>query len=294
MPYSIPNPTAMPALIEPEEPHVELSPTEGAVLDEMRDEEARALLEKQVKELRHPIQLAARELEEEAGATLMKTPGVAAINAAARSVRAAWNAFSASERQLANDLNLTAIGRDEANKRNAEKRDAAIEAAVQKGPSDGGDSVLMRFPARPLSKLDVATSAEVSVIFAGFPHLSARGFISEAIEVLRAAADPATSETERKRLNDLLRRGYGPLASRRSVKPERFARSLQSVNADLHELIEAHLATADQTVAHDVAVEFVSEARTSFGWIVEMARQQNGWDDFALFLGSPIFEWEKS
>ncbi len=289
MPYELKDGAALPGLHESEPLRIELSPSGGAILDEMQDQDAAATLGKLLKELRHPIQVAARELADEAETTLLGIPGVKAVQGSARDVKAAWMAYSASERQLANNPNLTARGRDEANERNAEKRDDAIRAAAQKGPSSGGDSVLDRFPERPVVKLSVELASEISLVFSAFPHTSVRGFISETLEVLRTATAPRTSESERDRLNQMLRRGYGPLTTRRALHPEKFAKALQSVSQELDELIQLHLSVVDQHVAHELAVQWVADARQQFTGLVNLCRQSGSWDDFIMPIAVPLF-----
>jgi hypothetical protein len=66
---------------------------------------------------------------------------------------------------------------------------------------------------------------------------------------------------------------------------------LQKQYAALAELIETHLFTVLQKSRHEVAVEFVSQARRSFSWLTSMARQNNGFDTFVFRIGSPIFDW---
>lgn len=130
---------------------------------------------------------------------------------------------------------------------------------------------------------------ECSLVIARFPLSSPAFFLTEAVDVLARAADPATDATARFRLNQQLKHAYLPLTERRAVAPERHARDLAPIAGAVRDLIADHLAAVQAPrVASALAKETALRLRTQWATARHTTLSAGKWDDAVMRIGAPL------
>ncbi len=244
----------------------------------------------QLDQFRSTIERAAIAEQDAAVAAVQGAPEVALLAGTGAALESLWARYDAAVAAIGRDANLSAAGRTELIARAATERNAARDRGPVRVLSQVGDTLLGKFPTRPMPMMPGELAAPATFILASAESMLPSRFAGDALDLLRTASDPGTPPEAGFAANVLLNAAYAPLLERFADAPPKHWSGWVGAAGKLAALIRMHIATTWQRARSEAAREAVSAFRGQFTWLDRSAIQLGRWDD-TFRIGAPAFAW---